>query len=265
MVARATIHLTVRLPEPVRAPWSRTNHAGHPVTLLEGPVAVVAALAGALSAGPRGRAAAVLVVLAPGVLGGVDDLAGDRATKGLRGHLTALTSGRVTTGAAKIIGIGAVALLAVLLEQQGVQRRGPRAPALRGLGVAADTVVIAGSANLINLFDLRPGRALKVVTVASLPLLGPAASRPLASALLGSALALAPEDLAGTAMLGDCGANALGGLLGLTLTRAVGAKGALVAAGGLTALTLASEKVSFTRVIESTPGLRQLDEWGRRR
>jgi len=64
-------------------------------------------------------------------------------------------------------------------------------------------------------------------------------------------------------MLGDCGANALGAALGAAaagLPRP--ARIALLA--GITALTAASEKVSFTKVIERTPALRWLDMLGRR-
>jgi hypothetical protein len=84
-----------------------------------------------------------------------------------------------------------------------------------------------------------------------------------AAAAAGAALGVLRPDLAGTAMLGDTGANAAGALVGSALVDRTGRRGRLVALGGLVALTLVSEKVSFTRVIESTPGLRELDAWGR--
>ena len=72
---------------------------------------------------------------------------------------------------------------------------------------------MAGGANLINLFDLRPGRAIKVA-VASGTLIGAGGSRngggARVAAPLAAALALLPEDLDERALLGDCGANALG-------------------------------------------------------
>jgi len=64
-------------------------------------------------------------------------------------------------------------------------------------------------------------------------------------------------------MLGDCGANALGAVVGWTLAAHLGPRGRLVAATGIVGLTLASERVSFSRVIESNPALAFLDRWGR--
>ncbi len=65
-------------------------------------------------------------------------------------------------------------------------------------------------------------------------------------------------------MLGDAGANALGAMLGAAAAGSLprSARAGLLA--GIVALTVASEKVSFTKVIEATPALRRLDMLGRR-
>jgi UDP-N-acetylmuramyl pentapeptide phosphotransferase/UDP-N-acetylglucosamine-1-phosphate transferase len=84
-----------------------------------------------------------------------------------------------------------------------------------------------------------------------------------AAAPLGAGLALLSEDLGERAMLGDAGANALGAMLGAAASRLPRpVRIALLA--GIAALTAASEKVSFTKVIERTPALRKLDMLGRR-
>jgi hypothetical protein len=159
---------------------------------------------------------------------------------------------------------------------------------------------VAGGANLLNLFDLRPGRALKVALASGTLLaagaprgaarrgtarrgtaigpgaaLGPgAAAGPLAAlepgalltvaAPLGAAIALLPEDLGERAMLGDAGANALGALLGVAAAASLSRPARLALLAAITGLTAASEVVSFTAVIERTPALRWLDMLGRR-
>ncbi|MFI7453429.1 hypothetical protein ACIBQX_38480 [Nonomuraea sp. NPDC049714] len=241
--------------------WARKNHRGEPITLLEGPAFVAGSgVAAALAPGlpPRVRLAALLAGAGSGALGAYDDLYGTTSSKGFKGHLTALARGEVTSGAVKILGIGATGLGAAALVS-----RGP-----------VDTVVngaaIAGAANLANLFDLRPGRAIKVGLLTGGPLLVAAVVRdsPMTAALaavpLGAAAALLPEDLGEQAMLGDAGANALGALLGLAAVTQLGRPGRLVLLGTVAALTAASEKVSFTKVIAGNRVLNRLDMLGRR-
>ena len=245
------------------ATWDRTNHAGRTVTLLEGPAYAVGA-AGAsalLGAGPGPVVAAV----ASAGLGALDDLAGDSKSKGFKGHLGALARGEVTTGAVKIVGLGLTGLLSAALIDHGSRSRETQR---HGIPTVLDTMVggavIAGSANLLNLLDLRPGRALKAtILLGALTAMSPR-SAAAAGAATGAAVGLLGPDLSGEAMLGDTGANSAGALLGAALVQRTGRRGRWAALGVLTALTLASEKVSFTRVIESTPGLRELDAWGRR-
>jgi hypothetical protein len=237
------------------------NYARRPVTLLGGPaLAASTTLAAALGAPAGTRAATVVVGAVSGLVGGYDDLAGARPEqardKGLAGHLAALKAGRVSAGAVKVAGIGAAAAVAAVLTRRG-----------RGTGALVDgiltTGLVAGTANLINLLDLRPGRAGKAgALVAATTLGGPAGG--LVAGPLGATLALLPEDLGERIMLGDCGANALGSLLGLRLASIPGRAPRAGLLAGVVALTLASEKISFTKVIEATPGLRELDRLGRR-
>ncbi|GAA2853923.1 hypothetical protein GCM10020220_048880 [Nonomuraea rubra] len=147
------------------------------------------------------RAAALLAGVGSGAVGAYDDLYGTTSSKGFKGHLSALARGEVTSGAVKILGIGASGLAAAALVSKG----------------PADTLVngatIAATANLANLFDLRPGRAIKVGLLTGGPLLAAAlfrhspATAALAAAPLGAAAALLPEDLGERAMLGDAGAQ----------------------------------------------------------
>ncbi len=243
------------------ARWERTNHAGTPVTLLEGPAAVVGLLAGGcLLPGPaRLRLAAGVAVAGAGAAGLLDDLAGRGPAKGLRGHLDALRRGQLTTGVVKIAALaGTGAASAALASGAGPARGGPGAWVDRLVGAA----LVAGTANLVNLLDLRPGRALKAGLLAGGALAaGPGA---LGAGVAGTSLALLPVDLSGAAMLGDTGANAVGAVLGLAVHRGAPRPVRVAALALLVALTLASERVSFTSVIESTPVLRELDALGRR-
>jgi UDP-N-acetylmuramyl pentapeptide phosphotransferase/UDP-N-acetylglucosamine-1-phosphate transferase len=244
---------------PAGAPWRRTNYAGRPVTLLGGPALALAATASAVAGAPAGtRAAAALVGTVSGLVGGYDDLAGARPEqardKGLAGHLRALRAGRVSAGAVKVAGIGAAAAAAALLTRED-----------RGLADAVLTTgLVAGTANLVNLLDLRPGRAAKATALAAAAGLG-GPSGPLVAGPLGASLAVLPADLGERVMLGDCGANAVGALLGLRLAAVPGRPARAGALAAVVGLTLASERVSFTRVIEATPVLRELDRLGRRR
>jgi UDP-N-acetylmuramyl pentapeptide phosphotransferase/UDP-N-acetylglucosamine-1-phosphate transferase len=240
----------------------RTNYRGRSVDLAGGPaLAAAASVAGAVGAaagpGPRPArlAAATLVAgLGSGAVGLVDDVAGARHhAKGFRGHLGALREGRVTTGVMKVAGISAAALAAASLLP--ARRPGHR---YRTLDVLLGAGVIAGTANLVNLLDLRPGRALKVSLA-----LSTLDGRAVSAGAAGAAAALLGDDLGERTMIGDSGANAIGAVLGVAAAARTGTVGRAVLLAALAALTAASERVSFTAVIEANPGLRALDRLGR--
>jgi hypothetical protein len=81
---------------------------------------------------------------------------------------------------------------------------------------------------------------------------------------LGPALAAGPADLGERAMLGDAGSNAAGALLGYLLSTTLDLARLAVATLVLVALNLASERVSFSAVIDRVAVLRFIDRIGRR-
>jgi hypothetical protein len=255
VVARVGNRLTAP-DQSAKSRWTRTNHAGATVTLAEGPVAVGGLLAGVAvqhRLGGSGRRGAAMAVAAAGsgLVGAFDDLHGSRQVKGFRGHLGALRAGTVTSGLIKIVGVGLSAAGAALIIKR--TRRPASLPDL-----VIDTALIAGTANLANLLDLRPGRAAKVIMLLGLPLVGRGAG-----AAVGAAVGSLPSDLAARSMLGDCGANALGAAVATVAADVLPRPARVLALLGIAGLNLASERVSFTAVIEKTPWLRWLDQLGR--
>jgi hypothetical protein len=149
-----------------------------------------------------------------------------------RGFAAHLRSGR-TTGVLKLVGIPLVGLLAT--------RK------------VSGALLVGLAANALNQLDTRPGRALKAYLAAAVPLRAPK----------GAAVLLLSYDLREMAMLGDGGSNALGALLGLKSVSRLTDRGRWIAIGALAGLTLIGERTSLGRVIERTPGLRELDALGR--
>ena len=203
---------------------------------------------------PRPAAAFFVVTLGFGALGLLDDLGGDRSVGGFRGHFRSLLQGRLTTGAAKALGGGVVSLAAAFL----IDWPHPAKTVLAAL-------LIALSANTLNLLDLRPGRclfgflvgaALLILTLGVHHVLGVGF---LLYVAVAAAVLLYPWDALGLVMLGDTGANTFGAVLGLAA--------ALYCAPGwqmiLIALSIAfqiwSEKHSLSKAIEAQPILRSLD------
>lgn len=283
--------------------WERTNFHGATVSLrggvaMAGASVASAAVASALSDQPRAALGGVVASLGGGLAGYIDDVDqgahdGGKVAKGLKGHLGALAHGQVTTGVIKIAGIGASALAASALV-------GSKATSVSGKAadLVLNTVLIAGTANLANLLDLRPGRALKATVLVAAPLSyfscaaaktpawetsatasgavasetpaapasasGASAQRLLASGLNAAAITALVEDLQETTMLGDTGANAAGALLGTSLAANDSWKLRLGTTLGVVGLILASEKVSFSKVIAANPALNWLDQLWRR-
>ena len=247
---------------------TRENYRGAKLATASGLLIVVAVIAvegvrtivELLGASDGATASYRLVVLATvvafGALGFIDDVLGDNAEKGLKGHVTAALHGRVTTGFIKLGGGASVALVVAGAALGGSAGR-----------ILVDAALIALAANLGNLFDRAPGRTIKVALLVWVPvalLAGTSATGLALAVVVGASIGLLPSDLAERSMLGDTGANALGAALGVAVVLTVAPATRTAIAIVLVVLTLLSEVVSFSSVIARVPPLHALDRLGRR-
>ncbi|MGG1663923.1 UDP-N-acetylmuramyl pentapeptide phosphotransferase [Brevibacillus sp. NRS-1366] len=192
-----------------------------------------------------------------------DDRSPDPIVKGFRGHFGALWhQGEMTSGLWKAWGGGSTAFLISLAFAQSFW------------SWLLAICLLAITPNVLNLFDLRPARALKVFWFL-LFIAGVAGYYAGESAGAGqmawvwflpvitSSIFLFRHDAGGKIMLGDTGANALGFVVGyaFVITTPAYVQGLVLLL--FISLHIVAEFISISQYIERFRWLRRMDSWGR--
>ena len=191
--------------------------------------------------------------IAMSFVGIIDDSLGNRGVTGLIGHFKALFKGSLTTGAFKALLGGFVGLtLAVTLSKS-----------IPNIIVA--TLVVALSTNMMNLFDLRPGRAIKAYVILAIIIFLASAkfNREVMMLIVPAVLAYFYFDLRALTMMGDAGSNVLGVSIGVFIVSSFDLPVQLVSLVLLVAIHVLTEKFSLTKIIENNKFLDNVDKLGR--
>ncbi len=234
------------------------NYAGYPIVNGAGLMMLFPCMIGAIPymvfSSLMQPAFYLLTVLSLSLAGLVDDLLGDSTSKGLKGHAKAFLMGGFTTGGMKAV-IGGFIGLTVSLSQY-----------THFLVLGLDVVLFGLCINLMNLLDLRPGRAIKGFTLMAVLLIfiNGWAHVWILLPLVGALTVYIGGEFQEAYMLGDTGSNLMGGVLGLFVIRSTGLEGKIVLCLFLLAIHLFAEFVSLSKCIESIPVLRKLDRAGRK-
>lgn len=183
----------------------------------------------------------------------IDDTIGNRDVSGLKGHFKSLFKGKLTTGGFKALFGGFVGIIISVCISKSIT------------DIIVNTLVIALSTNLMNLFDLRPGRAIKVylviIIVIFFTLTGYIQMLPLL--ILPNVLAYLNFDLKAKAMMGDTGSNVLGISIGILMVMGYTLKVRIAWLVFLVLIHLLTEKFSLTKIIEKNKVLNFIDRLGR--
>ncbi|MGL5642922.1 MAG: glycosyl transferase [Paraclostridium sp.] len=192
-------------------------------------------------------------LLAMCLAGILDDIIGNRDVSGLKGHFKSLFKGNLTTGGFKALFGGFIGLtISVAISKNMVD-------------IVINTLIISLSTNLMNLLDLRPGRAIKVYLAIALALILTLVGYPkgLLLILLPSVLVYFIDDLKAKAMMGDTGSNVLGISIGILIAIGYARPIRLGWLAFLVFIHILTEKYSLTKIIENNKVLNFIDKLGR--
>lgn len=183
----------------------------------------------------------------------LDDIIGNRDVSGLKGHFKSLLNGKLTTGGFKALFGGFIGLVISIAISKNIY------------DIVINTLIIALSTNLMNLLDLRPGRAIKGYLVISIVLLFTLGeyTRNLLLLIFPNVIAYFNQDLKAKAMMGDTGSNVLGISIGILFVMGYSLKIRLIWLAFLIFIHILTEKYSLTKIIENNKFLNFIDKLGR--
>ncbi len=192
-------------------------------------------------------------IMTMATVGLIDDLVGNREATGFKGHIMSLLRGKLTTGGFKAIVGGLISLFIGSMLSFNV------------FEIVLNTLIIALFTNLINLLDLRPGRALKGFLLISFIFMGIGILEEIKVIVLSSvayAIGYFYEDMKGNTMMGDVGSNTLGVVLGISSAISFTLPIKCIILVLLIGIHLVAEKYSITEIIKKNPILNFIDKLG---
>lgn len=183
----------------------------------------------------------------------LDDIIGNRDVSGLKGHFKSLLNRKLTTGGFKALFGGFIGVVISIAISKNIY------------DIVINTLIIALSTNLMNLLDLRPGRAIKGYLVISIVLLFTLSgyTRNFLLLILPNVVAYFNQDLKAKAMMGDTGSNVLGISIGILFVIGYSLKVRLIWLAFLIFIHILTEKYSLTKIIENNKFLNFIDKLGR--
>ncbi|SDK50343.1 MraY family glycosyltransferase [Natronincola ferrireducens] len=187
-------------------------------------------------------------------VGIIDDLIGNRNTLGFKGHFLSFIKGKLTTGFFKAAVGGIISLVISYVYSNTL------------IELVIHTFVIALFTNLLNLLDLRPGRAIKgYLVIALLFILMGVIGLPryILLSIIGYCVGYLPQDLKARSMMGDVGSNPLGISLGIIAVTSFSMTIKYLLLAFLIVIHLIAEKYSLSNIIKNNVLLNYIDELGR--